>query len=125
MPWRPLIVACGPILSLILLGNAARADACKSILDELKKSAANANRAISSTATDLDRAIRQLPDEKKRLGMIAQFCAASAEAFGILKSYRVVVSECMTEREGDRKDALDTLDRAISQVRVSVDKACQ
>ena len=54
--------------------------------------------------------------------MVAQNCAASAEALGIFKS--MVFVACMDERDASRRDVLDNLDRSISQVRASLDKAC-
>ena len=38
--------------------------------------------------------------------------------------YRVVLVACMGERDASGRDVLDKLDRSISQIRVSLDKAC-
>jgi hypothetical protein len=73
----------------------------------------------------LQDAASQVPDDKKRIGLIAQSCAASAEALGIFKAYRIVAAECVGERETGRSDFLDKLDRSISQIRVTLDRSCR
>jgi hypothetical protein len=112
------------VLGLTFSANAARADPCKMILDDFKRLVDNANREISSTLANLQEATRRTPDDRRRDAMVAQNCAASAEALGTFKSYRVVLVACMDERDASRRDSLDNLDRSISQIRASLDKAC-
>jgi hypothetical protein len=112
------------VLGLAFMGNVARADPCKNVLDDFKRLIDNANREISSSLANLQEATRRSPDDKRRDAMVAQNCAASAEALGIFKSYRVVLVACMDERDTSRRDVLDNLDRSISQIRASLDKAC-
>jgi hypothetical protein len=125
MRLQQLSLAYGAVLALQLTANAAPADACKNILDQFKSAADRANREVSSTIVNLQEAASQVPDDKRRIALIAQSCAATAEAAGIFKSYRIVVAECMGDRETGRSDALDQLDRSISQIRVKLDKACR
>ena len=122
---RKLFLACGAILALQPAATTVRADACKSILEQLKSAADRAEREVSSTAVNLQEATGRSPDDKKRIALIAQSCAASAEAMGVLKSFRIVVAECMGDRETGRSEMLDKLDRSISQIRVALDKACR
>jgi hypothetical protein len=73
----------------------------------------------------LREAVTDVRDGKTRIVLIARSCAAAAEALGVSKSYRIAVSGCMGERVAGRSDALDFLDRSISRLRVSLDKACR
>jgi len=118
-------LACGVILTLQLTASPVRADACQSILDQIKSAADRATREVSSTGVNLQEAISQVSDDKRRVALVAQSCAASAEAVGVLKSYRIVFAECTGDRETGRSDALDRLDRSISQIRVMLDKGCR
>jgi hypothetical protein len=122
---RQLLLACGVVLTLQATATAVHADACQSILEQLKNAADRATREVSSTRVNLQEAASQVADDKRRISLIAQSCAASAEAAGVLKSYRIVVAECMGDREAGRSDALDQLDRSISQIRTTLDKACR
>ena len=76
----------------------------------------NANRDISSTLANLQEATGRTTDDKQRLATVAQNCAASAEAFGTFKSYRVVLVACVDEHDANGRDVLDKLDRSISQI---------
>jgi hypothetical protein len=125
MRLQQLFLAYGAVLALQVTANAARADACKNILEQFKSAADRANREVSSTLANLQEAASQVPDDKRRIALIAQSCAAAAEAAGVFKSYRIVVAECMGDRETGRSDFLDQLDRSISQIRVKLDKACR
>jgi hypothetical protein len=118
-------LACGVILALQLTASPVRADACQSILDQLKNAADRATREVSSAGVNLQDAVSRVSDDKRRGALIAQSCAASAEAAGILKSYRIAVAECTGDREAGRSDTLDRLDRSISQIRVMLDKGCR
>ncbi len=125
MRLRKLFLAHGAILALQLTATPVRADACKSILEQLKSAADRADREVSSTIVNLQEAAGKPPDDKQRIALVARSCAASAEAMGIFKSFRIVVAECMGDRETNRSDLLDKLDRSISQIRVTLDKACR
>jgi hypothetical protein len=125
MHLRLLVLAFCTIWALPVTANAASADACKNILEQFKSAADRANRDISSAIDNLQNSASQVADDKKRVALIAQSCAASAEAAGVFKSYRIVVAECMADGERGRSDFLDTIDRSISRVRVSLDKACR
>jgi hypothetical protein len=113
------------VLGLAFTGEVARADPCKNLLDDFKRLADNANREVSSSLANLQEATGRTPDAQRRVVLLAQNCAASAEALGTFKSYRVVLVACMDERDASRRDALDKVDRSISQIRVSLDKACR
>jgi hypothetical protein len=120
--WKAVGLAA--VLGLALMGNAARADPCKDILDDFKKLVDNANRAVSSALVNLQQSTGRSPDDKGRVAMVGQICAASAEALGTFRAYRVVVVSCVAERDASRNDILDKLDRSISQTRAALDKAC-
>ena len=111
-------------LGLAFMGNVARADPCKIILDDFKRLIDNANREITTTLANLQEATRRAPDERRRDTMVAQNCAASAEALGTFKAYRVVLVACMGEHDANRRNVLDNLDRSVSQIRAALDKAC-
>jgi hypothetical protein len=117
-------VAPAAVLVLALMGNAARADPCKGILDDFKKLVDNAGREVSSARVDLQQSTGTIPSDKGRVAMEAAICAASAGALGTFKAYRVVIVGCMDERDTSRADVLTTLDRSISQTRAWLDKAC-
>lgn len=120
--WKAVGLAAA--LSVTFIGNAARADPCKNILDDFKRLVDNASREISSAHVTLQVSTGRIPNDKGRVAMVGQICAASAEALGTFKSYRVVLVGCMDERDPSRSDVLDKLDRSISQVRASLDKLC-
>jgi hypothetical protein len=122
---RQLLLACGVALALQATATAVRADPCQNILEQLKNVVDRATREVSATRVNLQEAASQVADDKRRISLIAQSCSASAEAAGVLKSYRIVVAECMGDRETGRSDALDQLDRSISQIRTTLDKACR
>jgi hypothetical protein len=54
----------------------------------------------------------------------AKLCAAFGEGLGLIKSFRVVVDECL--EEGDKRtEVLAGLDRSIRQLQGQVDNNCQ
>jgi hypothetical protein len=54
----------------------------------------------------------------------AGLCAAYAEGLGLIKSFRIVVDECLDE--GDKRtQTLSGLDRSIRQLQTQVDKNCE
>jgi hypothetical protein len=120
--WKAVGLAAG--LGVAFIGNAARADPCKNILDDFKRLVDNASREISSAHVTLQVSTGRILNDKGRVAMVGQICVASAEALGTFKSYRVVLVGCMDERGPSRSDVLDKLDRSISQVRASLDKVC-
>ena len=123
--FRKIALAFGAALALQLPAKAAPADVCKSLLEQFKTAADRANREVSSTGRNLQESASQVATDKGRIALIAQSCAASAEAAGILKSYRIVIAGCMSDRDRVQSDLLQELDRTISQIRVALDKACR
>jgi hypothetical protein len=120
-----LFALCGPLLACQVTASAAPADACKNILAQFKHVADRANREMASSLVNLQEFARKASDDKRRLALTAQSCAASAEASGIFKTYRIVIAECTGDRDVGRADFLDRIDRSISQIRVAFDKACR
>jgi hypothetical protein len=116
---------CGALLAFLIMANAAHADACKNILDQFRNAADRANREMASASMNLQNLGSKSPDDKRRLVLIAQSCAASAEASGVFKTYRIVITECTGDRDAARSDLLDRVDRSISQIRVTLDRACR
>jgi hypothetical protein len=54
----------------------------------------------------------------------AKLCSAFGEGLGLIKSFRVVVDECMDE--GDKRtEVLAGLDRSIRQLQGQLDSNCQ
>ena len=120
-----LLAVCGVLLAFPIAGNAAPVDACKSILEQFKSVADRANREMASTLVNLQALASKAPDDKRRLALLAQSCAAAAEASGVFKTYRIVIAECTSDRDSTRSDLLDRVDRSISNIRVALDKACR
>lgn len=120
-----LFSICGALLAFQMTAGAAPADACKNILEQFKSAADRANRDIASALVNLREIASMPPDDRRRLSLIAQSCAASAEASGVFKTYRIVIAECTGDRDAARSDLLDRVDRSISQIRVALDKACR
>jgi hypothetical protein len=54
----------------------------------------------------------------------ARLCAAYGEGLGLIKSFRIVVDECLDEGD-DRTRTLAGLDRSIRQLQSEVDKNCE
>jgi hypothetical protein len=54
----------------------------------------------------------------------AAFCAAFGEGLGLIKSFRIVVDECLDEGD-ERTRTLAGLDRSIRQLQSQVDKNCE
>jgi hypothetical protein len=54
----------------------------------------------------------------------ARLCAAYGEGLGLIKSFRVVVDECLDEGD-ERTKTLAGLDRSIRQLQGQVDKNCE
>ena len=80
---RQMMLALGAVLAFHIAASAAPADACKNILQQQSKSAADrANREVASTVVNLQEAVSQVPDDKRRIALIARSCVASAEAAG-------------------------------------------
>lgn len=122
---RQILSVFGALLAFHVTANAAPADACKNILDQFKNAADRANREIASTFANLQELASRAPDDKRRLALVAQSCVASAEASGVFRTYRIVIAECTGDRDLDRSDLLNKIDRSISQIRVALDKACR
>jgi len=125
IPTRQLFIVCGALLAFHTAAVAAPADACRNLLEQFKNAADRANREVTSSLVNLRENASKAPDERRRLSLISQSCAASAEASGVYKTYRIVVSECTGARDAGRSDLLDRLDRSISQIRVALDKDCR
>jgi hypothetical protein len=63
-------------------------------------------------------------DPAKSADTPAAMCAAFAEGLGLMKSFRIVVDECLDE--GDKRtQTLSGLDRSIRQLQSQVDKNCE
>ena len=116
--------ACGAALAQVP-AKAAPADACKNLLGQFKSAVDRANREVSMTVKNLQESASQVPNDKRRIALIAQSCAASAEAAGVLKSYRMVITECMDDGDRGQSDFLQELDRSISRIRVALDNGCR
>jgi len=54
----------------------------------------------------------------------SRLCAAYGEGLGLIKSFRIVVDECLDEGE-ERTKTLAGLDRSIRQLQTEVDKNCE
>jgi hypothetical protein len=54
----------------------------------------------------------------------ATLCAAYGEGLGLIKSFRIVVDECLDEGD-ERTKTLAGLDRSIRQLQSQVDKNCE
>jgi hypothetical protein len=54
----------------------------------------------------------------------AGLCAAFGEGLGLIKSFRIVVDECLDEGD-ERTRTLAGLDRSIRQLQSQVDKNCE
>lgn len=113
------------IAAVVILVELAHADPCQIIQDEFKTLSDRANREVKLSVANLREAVSDVRTDKRRIELIARSCAAAAEALGVFKSYRIVVSGCLGEGTTGRSDALDALDRTISRLRVSLDKACR
>lgn len=63
-------------------------------------------------------------DPAKSADTPAGLCAAFAEGLGLIKSFRIVIDECLDE--GDKRtQTLAGLDRSIRQLQSQVDKNCE
>jgi hypothetical protein len=122
---RARLAFCSFVVALLASFDVACADPCQTILEQFKTLSDRANREAELTAANLREAVSDVRDDKTRIELIARSCVAAAEALGVLKSYRIAVSGCMGEQAGGRSNALDALDRSISRLRVSLDKACR
>jgi hypothetical protein len=122
---RARLVLYSLVVALLTLVDVARADPCQTILEEFKTLSDRASREVKLAEANLREAVSDVRGDKRRIELIARSCAAAAEALGVFRSYRIVVSGCMGEQATGRSDALFTLDRTISRLRVSLDKACR
>ena len=122
---RQMFLVCGAVLAFHTTAIAAPADACRNILQQFKSAADRANREMATALVNLQENASKAPDDRRRLALMSQSCAAAAEASGVFKMHRIVVAECTGDREAGRSDLLDRLDRSISQIRVALDKACR
>jgi hypothetical protein len=120
-----VFAVCGALLAFQVTALAAPVDACRNILAQFKTVADRANREMASTLVNLQELAGKSSDDKRRLALVAQSCAASAEASGVFKTYRIVIAECTGDRDLARADLLDRIDRSLSQIRVAFDKACR
>jgi len=57
-------------------------------------------------------------------GNPAKLCSAYGEGLGLMKSFRIVVDECLDEGD-ERTKVLAGLDRSIRQLQTEVDKNCE
>lgn len=124
MRWARLVLY-GLVAALATLTDVARADPCQNILEEFTVLSERANREVELSVANLREAVSDVRGDKRRIELIARSCAAAAEALGVFRSYRIVVSRCMGEEATGRSDSLFSLDRTISRLRVSLDKACR
>jgi hypothetical protein len=122
---RQMFLVCGALVVFHTTAPAAPADACRNILQQFKSAADRASREMASALVNLQEIAGKAADDRRRLALMSQSCAAAAEASGVFKMHRIVVAECTGDREAGRSDLLDRLDRSISQIRVALDKACR
>lgn len=122
---RWLFLTCGTVLVLQITAMECRADTCTSLLDQVKSAADRAVSDMSDAGSNSQSSVSEIRNEQQRLLSLTRSCAASGEAAGILKSYRIVIAECQGDRPSGRSDRLDDLDRSISKIRVMLDKNCR
>jgi hypothetical protein len=122
---RRLLFTCGAVLALEIMATDSHADACKSILEQVKSAADRATNEMSAVSSSSPSSVTQIGSDRRRLLILTQTCTASAEAAGILKSYRIVLTECLGNRQSGGSDLLDELDRSLSKIRVALDKDCR
>ena len=120
-----LFFLCGTVCALQTMATDSHADTCADILDKVKSAANRAISEMSAANSSSQSSVAEVSNDKRRVLLLSQSCTASAEAVGILKSYRIVVAECRGDRQSDRSDLLDELDRSISKIRVKLDKDCR
>jgi len=129
MHWRIVVItsllATAALTGVPGLAGQAHAAACPRLLEDFRRSADNATRDVSRASEDRQRAIQRSVNPDRQTQLMAQFCAATAEASGVLKSYRIVMQACIPEKEPGRNDGLDTLNHSISQIRASLDRDCR
>jgi hypothetical protein len=77
-----------------------------------------------SMSTAAKRLIDQLDPAAKGGNNSAKLCAAFGEGLGVIRSFRIIIDECMDE--GDKRtEVLAGLDRSIRQLQGSLDSNCQ
>ena len=91
---------------LSLAGAAARADECEAMTKSVKV------------------LIDKMDPSAKGGNNPAKLCAAYGEGLGLIKSFRIVVDECLDEGD-ERTKTLAGLDRSIRQLQTEVDKNCE
>ena len=125
MRWQAFLTVGVMTASVLGYAAPAHAAACPRLLQEFKRSADNAGRAVTRVMEDRQRAVQRGADQDRRTRLMAQFCAATAEAYGILKSHQTVMLACLPENAPGRNDSLDALNHSISQTRTSLDRDCR
>ena len=77
-----------------------------------------------SMSTAAKRLIDKLDPAAKGGNNSAKLCAAFGEGLGVIRSFRIIIDECMDE--GDKRtEVLAGLDRSIRQLQGSLDTNCQ
>ena len=97
-------VACGSVIGLA--AAVAHADECEAM-----------SKAVKTVIDKFDPAAKGGNND-------ARLCAAFAEGLGLMKSFRIVVDECLDEGD-ERTKTLAGLDRSIRQLQSQIDKNCE
>jgi hypothetical protein len=107
----------------MIISNAMRAAALAAAAFGLAAAAARADECEAMT-----KSVKVLIDKTdpaaKGGDNPAALCAAYGEGLGLIKSFRIVVDECLDEGE-QRTRTLAGLDRSIRQLQSQVDKNCE
>ena len=69
---RQMMLALGAVLAFHIAASPAHANTCKNILQQSKSAADRANREVASTVVNLQEAVSQVPDDKRRIALIAR-----------------------------------------------------
>jgi hypothetical protein len=105
------------------ISNVLRAVALTAVVLGLAAAAAQADECETMTKS-VQVLIDKMDPAAKGGGVPAKMCSAYGEGLGLIKSFRIVVDECLDEGD-ERTKTLAGLDRSIRQLQSQVDKNCE
>lgn len=100
-------------------------EACARLLNGLDVFTRQTNEKVKGAAARIEAAQKQNPtmSDRERGVLAKHFCAAYGEALGSYEASRIAAAECIGATP-DGKQQVDALDKAITSMRATIEKAC-
>jgi len=99
----------------------AEEEDCANVINDINEALEIATKNFQETMSGLKKIMSEGADDRKKLEVKNSFCSASGEMLGTSRAMRAVVAVCGPER----RDALASLDKSITEMETSIGGTCK